>query len=303
MSKASKQIKDGLISHRKWKDRAKAAIETGKSEYTVDFVRRDDTGELGKWLYQTISPEDKASPHYLPVKEIHAKFHIELAKVFDLALKGQKEKATRALGLGSDFARVSMEFDSALIAWYIECVETESAHEDSQDQSKQKGILEARARALTKVAETQTGETMSLVVFSLANETYGVAADCVREIQPLGEVTPVPCTPEFVVGLVNVRGSIYSVIDIRSFFGVPKKQITNSTKVLLAKSGGLEVGILADDVAEAKSLPLSDIKPPILGQEISKDGYVYGVTKDMLTVLNLDTLLRDERIIVRDAVA
>ncbi len=167
---------------------------------------------------------------------------------------------------------------------------------------KARAILWKRARALVKSTETQTGEMMQVVVFSLANETYGIATEFVKEVQPLRDVTPVPCTPDFVVGVINIRGSIYSVIDIRGFFGVPKKDIGDLTKVILVDAAGLEVGILADDVSGATSIPVSDIRPPLAAQTAAKDEYIQGVTPKMLIILNLEALLRDERIIVHEEV-
>jgi purine-binding chemotaxis protein CheW len=168
---------------------------------------------------------------------------------------------------------------------------------------KMKKILEERARALTKSTEVQAGESMQLVVFTLANETYGIATDYVHEVQPLRQVSPVPCTPDFVVGVINIRGSIYSVIDIRSFFGVQKQDITELTKVILVSAAGLEVGILADDVKGATSIPLAEIKAALAAQSAARDEFVQGVTKDMLIILNLEALLRDERIIVHQEVS
>jgi purine-binding chemotaxis protein CheW len=168
---------------------------------------------------------------------------------------------------------------------------------------KMQAILEERARALARVTEVETGEGMQLVVFSLANETYGIPTDYVREVQPLQHVSPVPCTPNFVVGVINIRGSIYSVVDIRQFFGVPKQEITDLTKVILVNADGLEVGILADDVSGAMSIPLTEIKPPLAAQATVKEEYVQGVTKDMLIILNLEALTRDERLIVHEEMA
>jgi len=167
---------------------------------------------------------------------------------------------------------------------------------------KIKAILEERARALSRSTEIKTEESMQLVVFTLANETYGVATDYVREVQPLRNVSPVPCTPDFVVGVINIRGSIYSVIDIRGFFGVQKQAITDLTKVILVNAAGLEVGILADDVKGATSVPLSEIKAALAAQTTVKDEYVQGVTKDMLIILNLEAVLRDERVIIHQEV-
>jgi purine-binding chemotaxis protein CheW len=168
---------------------------------------------------------------------------------------------------------------------------------------KMRAILEERAKALSKTTEVKTGDSMQLVVFSLADETYGIAINYVREVQPLRQFTPVPCTPEFVVGIINIRGSIYSVVDIRGFFGVQKKAIGDLTKVILVNAVGLEVGILADDVKGATSLPLSEVKAALAAQSSVKDEYIQGVTKDMLIILNLEAVLRDERVIVHQEVA
>ena len=167
---------------------------------------------------------------------------------------------------------------------------------------KVRAILEERARALARSTETKTGETLRVVVFSLTNETYGIPTDYVREVQPLREVTPVPCTPGFVVGVINIRGSIYSAIDIRDFLGVPKRETTDLTKVILVNAAGLEVGILADDVAGEMSVPLAEIRPPLATHAGVKEEYTQGVTKDMLIILNLEALMRDERMIVHEEV-
>jgi purine-binding chemotaxis protein CheW len=184
----------------------------------------------------------------------------------------------------------------------LEEAQRRGSGEKTMPAEKVQAVLEERARALAKSAETHTGESMPLVVFSLATETYGIATEYVREVQPLRGVTPVPCTPDFVVGVINIRGSIYSVIDIRGFFNVPKKEMTDSTKVILVHAAGLEVGILADDVSGATSIPVSEIKPAPNSQGNSKDEYTQGVTKDMLIILNLEALLRDERIVIHEEV-
>jgi purine-binding chemotaxis protein CheW len=167
---------------------------------------------------------------------------------------------------------------------------------------KVKAILEERARALAQSAEVQTGASVPLVVFSLAGETYGIPTEYVREVQPLRDITPVPCTPEFVVGVINIRGSIYSVIDIRSFFGVEKKEMTDATKVILVHAAGLEVGILSDNVSGATSVPVSEIKTSLSAQGAAKEEYIRGVTKEMLVILDLEALLHDERIVIHEEV-
>ena len=166
-----------------------------------------------------------------------------------------------------------------------------------------KAILEERARALARVDEVESGEMLQLVVFCLANERYGIATEYVRDVQPITDLSPVPCTPGFVVGIVNIRGKIYSVIDIRQFFGVPKREITSATKVIVVDAAELEVGILADDVEGAENVPLSEIKTSLGGHAGIKEEHVEGVTEDMLIILNLEALLSDEQIVVNEEVA
>ncbi len=176
------------------------------------------------------------------------------------------------------------------------------AAEKTLPSDRLKSILEARARALMESTEVQTGESMPLVIFSLSGEKYGIATEFVHEVQPLRDVTPVPCAPDFVVGVINIRGSIYSVIDIRSFFGVQKQEITDTTKVILVRAADLEVGILADDVQGADSVLLSEVRPGLAAQTVAKEEFIQGVTKDMLIILNLEAILHDERIVVREEV-
>ena len=165
------------------------------------------------------------------------------------------------------------------------------------------GILQNRARALAKSTEVERGETMQMVVLCLANETYGIVTEYVAEVQPLTHLSPVPCTPAFVKGVINIRGAIYSVIDIRGFFDVGDRPITEMTKVILVGVAGMEVGILADDVKGAMNIPISDIKVSLATYSGAKEEYVEGVTADMLIILNLEALLSDERIIVNEEVA
>ncbi len=169
-------------------------------------------------------------------------------------------------------------------------------------QEKMQSILVDRARALAKSSDVDASEGMPLVVFSLATETYGIPTDYVRDVQPLRQITPVPCTPDFVVGVINIRGSIYSVIDIRSFFGVRAKEITPATKVIVVDTADLQVGILADDVSGAMSVPRDEINPPLAAQATIKEEYIEGVTNDMLIILNLEALMQDERIIIHEEV-
>ncbi|MBI5654005.1 MAG: chemotaxis protein CheW [Chloroflexi bacterium] len=196
------------------------------------------------------------------------------------------------------------KLDWAQVRQRLADAQAQTTGEKQMPSEKMKTILAERAKQLTRATATPTGESerVQLVVFQLANEKYGIPTDYVREVQPMRAVTPVPCTPDFIVGVINIRGSIYSVIDIRSFFGVENRAVTDATKVIRVNAVGLEIGILADDVTGATSVLLSAVKPPLATQGAAKDEFIQGVTKDMLIILNFEALLRDERIIVHEEV-
>ena len=293
------QVSKALAAHRKWRDHLEKALENGSGEFKPSVVRQDNKCEFGKWLHNETPAELLQTDEFQQIKQWHASFHMEAAHILELALQGQKQEVRRLLGSQGNFAKMSEALVGGLIEWHFKNQNRETVNR-SNGQDHLRAVLEARAKALTQSTEVQTGEMMQLVVFGLADERYGLATEYVREVQPLHDVAPVPCTPELVVGVINIRGSIYSVIDIRSFFGVPKRKIGEATKVLLVSAAGLEVGILADDVKGATSVLLSDIKPTLAAHGMAKEEYIQGITKDMLIILNLEALLRDERIIVHE---
>ena len=288
-----------VAAHRKWRERLEQAIEIGSSEFKPSIVRQDNQCEFGKWLHEQATPELAQTAEFQQIKQFHVAFHQEAGRILEIALQGQKTEARHLLGSQGNFVKLSEGLVAKLKEWHFNN-QDQATLAKSNGQDHMRATLEARASALAQVAETQTGESISLVVFTLANETYGIATEYVHEVQPLRDVTPVPCTPGFVVGVINIRGSIYSVIDIRSFFDVPKREIGDSTKVILVSAAGLEIGILADDVKGATSVLLSDIKPALAAHGVAKEEYIQGVTKEMLTILNLEALLRDERIIIHE---
>src|ERR1700722_16299380 len=91
-------------------------------------------------------------------------------------------------------------------------------------------IFRPRARSLAAVSQgeaTSPHLRLEVVEFVLGPEHYGIESNHIREIHPLNEFTPLPCTPSFVLGLVNVRGQILSIIDIKKLFDLPEKGLTD----------------------------------------------------------------------------
>jgi purine-binding chemotaxis protein CheW len=138
-----------------------------------------------------------------------------------------------------------------------------------------------------------------MVVLAVGEERYGVEVQDVQEIEPLDKITPIPGTPAFWTGVVNLRGSMYPVLDIERYLGLPASAEVESPKVALVTRNGMSVGLLVDEVPEIRPVKVSEIGPPVADGS-SKAEVVRGVTPDMLSVLDLEALLSDPTLVIED---
>jgi purine-binding chemotaxis protein CheW len=162
-------------------------------------------------------------------------------------------------------------------------------------------ILRARARSLAVRDETEAKasiQRVEIVEFTLGSERYGVETRFVREIHPLTEFTSLPSTPAFVLGLVNVRGQILSIINLKKLLELPEKGITDLNKVIIVQDGQMEVGILADAILGIRVIPSDELCPSLPTLTGIREEYLKGITKDLLGVLNLESVLADEKLVV-----
>lgn len=169
-------------------------------------------------------------------------------------------------------------------------------------------ILAERARRLAQPPEAPvSGETVDLVVLTLGPETYGVEARFVQEVLLLDEVTPVPQVPDFWVGLVNLRGHLYPLLDLRRFLGLPSPPAADgvqkgrdAAKVVLVTASGLEVGLRVDDVPQVRQVSCREIGASPIASTGADRSFTVGVTPDLLTVLDVKALLADPRLVVQE---
>jgi purine-binding chemotaxis protein CheW len=172
-----------------------------------------------------------------------------------------------------------------------------------QSAEEKKKILKARATALAREPEkTRTAVCLEVIEFGLAKERYALETSYVREVYPFKELTPLPCTPPFVLGIVNVRGRILSVIDIRKFFDLPETGITDLHKIIVVHTDETEAGILADVVLGVQAIPRTELQPSLPTLTGIQELYLKGVTADRLLVLNVGKILSDEKIVVHEEV-
>jgi len=164
-----------------------------------------------------------------------------------------------------------------------------------------KRLLKERARTLAQEdVEVYAGlQYLEVVEFRLAGEVYGIETSYIREVYPLKALVPIPGTPPFFLGITSVRGQILSVIDIKRFFDLPDKGLTELDKVVIVRSGEVELGIRADVVLGMWSIPRGDIQPSLPTLIGVRDKYLRGVTKDAVIILDIQKLLADENLIVR----
>jgi purine-binding chemotaxis protein CheW len=175
----------------------------------------------------------------------------------------------------------------------------------SPSPAEKRKILRARARSLAagdRREATSPDLLLEVVEFVLGPEHYGIESTHIREIYPLSEFTPLPCTPAFVLGLVNVRGQILSIINIKKLFDLPEKGLTDLNKVIIVQANHMEIGILADAVLGVRHIALEELRPALPTLTGIRAEYLKGITKDPLVVLDVEKILMDEKILVDEVV-
>ncbi len=165
-------------------------------------------------------------------------------------------------------------------------------------------ILRDRALALAKPlkeAPVRT-EELELLVFSLAQERFGIETAHVLEIFSLLGLTPVPSVPPFVLGVVNHRGRILPVLDLRKLFQLSAQGIAERGQVVAVTAAGMTFGIVADAVPGTVRVAIEDVSVPPMTVTGDDQALIRGVTQDMVAVLDLVALARDRRLMVNEEV-
>lgn len=150
---------------------------------------------------------------------------------------------------------------------------------------------------MTAVVAASQDSVLQWVTFLLDGETFGVNVMQVREVLRYSEVAPVPGAPAHVLGIINLRGNVVTVIDTRNRFGLPPGEITEQSRIVVIEAESHVVGILVDSVAEVVYLRGSEIEAaPSIGSDDSAQ-YIQGVCHKqgkLLILVDLDKLLRAE---------
>ncbi|MBN1178854.1 MAG: chemotaxis protein CheW [Anaerolineae bacterium] len=180
------------------------------------------------------------------------------------------------------------------------------------------------AQVAAAVTQEDVGDVLDLLLVTLGRETYGIDVSHIFKIEPADKITPVPRVPDWVSGVVNLRGRILSVVDLRRFFNLPDKtsignpapseSTADMRYLVVVETADMEVALLADSVLDVKSLPANAIQDTSGVVRGIPSEYVHGVLNvanaptqnggtDMVVVLDLPTLLADDRLVIHEEIA
>jgi len=135
------------------------------------------------------------------------------------------------------------------------------------------------------------------VTFRLENESYGINVMQVQEVLRYTEIAPVPGAPPYVLGIINLRGNVVTVIDTRSRFALPHSETTDQTRIVIIEAENQVVGILVDAVAEVVYLRQSEIETTLNVGNDESAKFIQGVchkNDELLILVDLEKLMSDE---------
>lgn len=134
-------------------------------------------------------------------------------------------------------------------------------------------------------------EVYHVITFSLGSERYGVDVTRIRSVRPAERIARVPAVPSFYRGVINLRGQIISVLDLRYFFDIAVDERNTPREIIVVEAANLTLGLIADHVEDVLTIPRVAIEPVEMR-------YARGITMGRLIVLDIKTLFSDDRLII-----
>jgi purine-binding chemotaxis protein CheW len=169
---------------------------------------------------------------------------------------------------------------------------------------RERKILRDRAKMLAIVPEAapEDGVVAHVLRFSLGAESYAVETRHIREVLPLPRVVPLPCVPSFIRGIINIRGRIVCLLDLKSILGLPETTVSPTPSVIILQSPGREFSLLADEISGLDEIPLSSIQASLPTLTDVRAQYLKGVTASGLVLLDAEKLLSDKKLVVDESI-
>lgn len=163
-------------------------------------------------------------------------------------------------------------------------------------------ILRQRAlKAANKLESTEILDGVELIYFKIENDIYAIEAGVVSEVHKFKEPTPVPFTPSYILGIFHMRGKFVSLVNLKSFLGIPEQSEAGATlSILLLDDENMEFGIVVDEVLEQKRVSKKEIQTLTAGFDLPRADLVLGVTENGVIVLDGKKILSDSTMIVHN---
>lgn len=164
-------------------------------------------------------------------------------------------------------------------------------------------LLARRARTLEQPLERASfaGDFPNIVAFTLGAERYGIEMEWIREVVRFTDLTPVPGAPAFVTGVINYRGEIVAVVDLRELFGIKARGLVDMLNVIVVGSERAEFGVLASRVLQTLSVRGEELaRNPLEAVSGADAELIKGVAQDALVVLDGHQLLTDRQLFVNE---
>ncbi len=168
-----------------------------------------------------------------------------------------------------------------------------------------KNILKLRAQQLAREGSDQLSdkETIKALVFWLGREKYAIETSFLKEVAPLKDITFLPCTPEYITGIINVRGTIISIIDVKKVLGLhDQKGISDIHEIIMIEDREFIMGIVSDMIEGFYEIPTEDIQEKLPESVALKTNMIKGIAKGDLIILDIRNILTDKNIIVNEQV-
>ena len=167
-----------------------------------------------------------------------------------------------------------------------------------------KSIFKNRAIEIAKLPVLEDNqEYIEVLVFSLSDEKYAINTSFIEEVTIIKDLTEIPFVPPFIKGVINIRGHIYSIVDLTILFNLKKSdQAITKAKTIIIKSEDMEFGIYTDNLEGVMRISKADIKESPLGVSDSSRDYISGITSDNLIILDTSKLLSDKKMIVNQEI-
>jgi purine-binding chemotaxis protein CheW len=172
------------------------------------------------------------------------------------------------------------------------------------DDSEKIKILRERAKLLAQKKDNNDDKEPSIriIEFILGEERYAVETHYLQEVYHLKEITPLPCTPAFVSGIINLRGRILSIIDLKIFLGLQQKSLNKINKVIIIKKDDMEFGIQVDSIIGVSNFLVKNFQLPPPALSGIGASYLLGISLDGLIILNAEGILDDKKIVIHEEV-